>query len=203
MTKAEPADESSSTRTPRSLIDRARSADPAAWAAFVDLYGPLVLRWCRRGTFRKPMPPTFFRCLSRRLHASRQFRRHQVGDTFRGWLRVILRNKVNDHFRKLGREPGGEGGTEAQLRFSRLAELDVPEDASVVEDASESLLFRRCCERVRSEFHDNTWQAFWRTAVEGRPANDVAEELKMSAVGVRVAKSRVLMRLREELGDLA
>ena len=42
------ADDSSATRTPRSLIDRARVADPTAWAALVDLYGPLVLRWCRR-----------------------------------------------------------------------------------------------------------------------------------------------------------
>jgi RNA polymerase sigma-70 factor, ECF subfamily len=204
MTEAEQADESSSTRTPRSLIDRARSADPAAWAAFVDLYGPLVLRWCRRWhlqeTDASDILQDVFLAVSTHLA---KFRRHKVGDTFRGWLRVILRNKVNDHFRKLGREPGGEGGTEAQLRFSRLAELDVPEDASVAEDASESLLFRRCCERVRSEFHENTWRAFWRTAVEGRSANDVAAELKMSAVGVRVAKSRVLMRLREELGDLA
>ena len=34
-------------------------------------------------------------------------------------------NKVRDHFRKLGREPGGAGGTEAQLLFARL-----PDDCS-------------------------------------------------------------------------
>ena len=32
----------SSTRTSPSLIDRARANDPAAWAALVDLYAPLV-----------------------------------------------------------------------------------------------------------------------------------------------------------------
>ena len=56
---------------------------------------------------------------------------------------------------------------------------------------------------IRGEFHPHTWQAFWATAVEGRSAPDVAAELGMSPVGVRVAKSRVLQRLREALGDLA
>ena len=68
-------------------------------------------------------------------------------------------------------------------------------------DDSEGALFRQCCERVRAEFHENTWQAFWCTAVDGRSAGEVAAELGMSPVGVRVAKSRVLLRLREELGD--
>lgn len=38
-------------------------------------------------------------------------------------------------------------------------------------------------------------------AVEGKPATEVADELGMSPVAVRVSKSRVLQRLREALGD--
>jgi RNA polymerase sigma-70 factor (ECF subfamily) len=55
---------------------------------------------------------------------------------------------------------------------------------------------------IRPEFAERTWQAFWRTAIEGGSAPEVAAELSMSAGAVRVAKSRVLQRLREELGDL-
>jgi RNA polymerase sigma-70 factor (ECF subfamily) len=51
------------------------------------------------------------------------------------------------------------------------------------------------------EFEERTWQAFWRTAVDGRSAADVGAELGMTPGAVRVAKSRVLHRLREELGD--
>jgi RNA polymerase sigma-70 factor (ECF subfamily) len=54
---------------------------------------------------------------------------------------------------------------------------------------------------IRNEFEERSWQAFWRMAVGGRTANDVAAELSMSPGAVRVAKSRVLRRLREELGD--
>ena len=55
---------------------------------------------------------------------------------------------------------------------------------------------------MRSEFEERTWQAFWLTAVENRAAVEVALELRMSPGAVRVAKSRVLRRLREELGEI-
>jgi RNA polymerase sigma-70 factor (ECF subfamily) len=40
-------------------------------------------------------------------------------------------------------------------------------------------------------------------AVDGRAAADVAADLGMQPGAVRVAKSRVLLRLRKELGDSA
>ena len=55
---------------------------------------------------------------------------------------------------------------------------------------------------IREEFEPRTWQAFWQTAVEGRAASDVAADFGMSPGAVRVAKSRVLHRLRAELGEL-
>ena len=55
---------------------------------------------------------------------------------------------------------------------------------------------------IRGEFEPRTWEAFWQTAVEGRAAADVAAELGMTPGAVRVAKSRVLHRLRTDLGDL-
>ena len=104
--------------------------------------------------------------------------------------------------RRLAREPGGVGGTDMQQRLGRIPDApDDEEDAPAVE-AAEQALFHRALEMIRCEFEERTWQAFWRTAVEGRPAADVGEELGMRPGAVRVAKSRVLQRLREELGDL-
>ena len=63
-------------------------------------------------------------------------------------------------------------------------------------------LFHRAAERVREEVQPGTWQAFWETAVVGTPAADAAKKLKMEVGAVRVAKCRVLARLRVALNEL-
>jgi RNA polymerase sigma-70 factor, ECF subfamily len=60
----------------------------------------------------------------------------------------------------------------------------------------------RALELVRRDFADQTWEAFWRVTVAGQPAAEAAAELGTSVADIRQAKSRVLRRLREELGDL-
>ena len=47
-----------------------------------------------------------------------------------------------------------------------------------------------------------TWQAFQRYVVDGQPPAQVALELGVSLNSVLLAKSRVLKRLRAELGWL-
>ena len=117
-------------------------------------------------------------------------------------MRTITRNKVHDHFRRLIREPEGVGGSDAQARLAELAAPALHEDSSLSAKCGERELLSRALDLIRPEFAERTWQAFWRTAIEGRSAPEAAVELSMSAGAVRVAKSRVLQRLREELGDL-
>lgn len=192
-----------STSTSRSLLDRIKRDEPQAWDRLVALYAPLVFHWCRSWGLREQDAADIFQEVFQAVavHIG-GFRKERAGDTFRGWLRTITRNKIHDHFRRRGREPEGVGGSEAQ---AELAELPAPEagnDSSLREESGERGLVARALELVRPEFAERTWQAFWRTAIEGRSASEVAAELSMSAGAVRVAKSRVLQRLREELGDL-
>ena len=62
--------------------------------------------------------------------------------------------------------------------------------------------FRWAAQRVRNEFTESTWQAFWQTGVQNRPVEEVAGELGMSAGAVYVARSRVLARLRDRVEQL-
>jgi RNA polymerase sigma-70 factor (ECF subfamily) len=192
----------SATATSPSLLERLKADDPAAWDRLVALYAPLVYRWCRRaGLPEQEIADVFqdvFHAVATHIVA---FRREAKGDTFRGWLRTITRNKVHDHFRRLGREPCGAGGTEAQLRFSRLPDAQAEGDDSD-QGPADNGLFRRALEMLRGEFEERTWRAFLLTAVDDRAAPEVAQELGMSPGAVRVAKSRVLRRLREELGEI-
>jgi RNA polymerase sigma-70 factor (ECF subfamily) len=188
----------SSSATPRSLLERVQAADAAAWGRLVELYAPLVLHWCRRGGLRAEDAADVFQDVFHAVAAHvRGFRRDRAGATFRGWLRAVTRSKVADHFRRLRHEPAGLGGSDARQFLAQLPAPDAPEDDA---DAERSL-FHRTLESIRSEFEPRTWQAFWRTAVGGECAADVAADLGMSPGAVRVAKSRVLQRLRQELGD--
>jgi RNA polymerase sigma-70 factor (ECF subfamily) len=194
--------ESSSTSTHRSLLQRARAHDPAAWERMLALYGPLVLGWCRGWGLRDEDAADVFQEVFQAVAVHLAgFHRDRPGDTFRGWLRIITRNKVTDHHRRQQREPAAAGGSEARDRLARVAGSVPPEEPGSV-DAAEAGLLHRALAMIRGEFEPRTWEAFWRTAVDGRAAADVAAELGMTAGAVRVAKSRVLHRLRADLGDL-
>ena len=193
---------SSSTATHGSLLQRARGHDPAAWERMVALYGPLVLGWCRSAGLRDDdaadVFQEVFQAVAVHLHG---FHRDRTGDTFRGWLRTIARNKLIDHFRRQSREPAGVGGSEAQDLLAQVAGAIAPVEVAAA-DGAETAMLHRALALIRDEFEPRTWQAFWQTAVEGRTAADVAAELCTTPGAVRVAKSRVLHRLRADLGDL-
>jgi RNA polymerase sigma-70 factor (ECF subfamily) len=194
---------SSQPSTSRSLLERVQLADTAAWDRLVQLYAPLVYFWCKGWDLQAQDTADVFQevFLSVAQHIG-NFRKERPGDSFRGWLRVITRNKILDQLRRRGHEARGEGGTEAQLRFADLPAPSIAEEASAADDQASRGLFLRGLTFIRGEFEPHTWQAFWETAVEGRAAADVAAQLSMTPGAVRVAKSRVLQRLRRELGDL-
>jgi RNA polymerase sigma-70 factor (ECF subfamily) len=187
-----------------SLLVRLRANDAAAWDRLVLLYAPLVYYWCRKLHLPEHDADDVFQDVFQSVAARiTTFRKEMPRDTFRGWLRIITQNKVHDHFRRVGRQPQAAGGTEANLR---LAQLPAAENAAHPDDDAEKQAYQELVQRaldlIRSEFASRTWQAFWRVAVDGQPPADVARELAMQPGNVRVAKSRVLRRLRQELGEL-
>jgi RNA polymerase sigma-70 factor (ECF subfamily) len=79
---------------------------------------------------------------------------------------------------------------------------DKPDIADQGEETEVSQVYRRAVEQVRGEFEDRTWQAFWLVVIEGRTPAALADALGMSPAGIRQAKSRVLRRLKQEMGEL-
>jgi RNA polymerase sigma-70 factor (ECF subfamily) len=129
------------------------------------------------------------------------FRRDRPGDTFRGWLRVITRNAILVHFRRHKGRPPAEGGSEALQRLQAVADRPGVEEGD--ETAQLDDLHRRALELVRHTFGEKTWQAFYLSVVEGRAPAAVAAELGMTPANIRQARSRVLRRLKLELGEVA
>ena len=185
--------------TSLSLLDRARHHDEPSWQRLVTLYGPLVEHWCRRGGAgpedAADLAQEVFLAVSQGLE---RFERRGPG-SFRAWVRGITRHKLLDCYRRAERQAAAAGGSTA---LERLLDIPDPQPGSD-EDADEMTgLYRRALDLILGEFEERTWQAFWLTAVEGREAPAAAAELGMSPVAVRIAKSRVLARLRDEAEEL-
>ncbi len=203
-------DSRNAVSTSRSLIVRVKDQQTDAWERLVDLYAPLVYFWCRRSNVpaddANDLVQEVFQSVAINIS---KFRKKNQGDTFRGWLRVITRNKVADHFRRQSKQGRAEGGTDAWQRMLSVSDPDAAPvtgsddgaDFASDDDESKRILFRTALKLIRDEFRENTWEAFWGVVVDGRATGDVASDLGMSSGAVRVAKSRVLHRLRAELDE--
>ncbi len=176
--------------------------DQQAWQQLVDLYGPLVFSWCRRGGLGEEDAADAVQDVFAAVAGNiANFRREKPGESFRGWLRVITRNQILMHFRRVASRPQpGVGGSTANLMVQQLAESVLDESQEDTAD-EQSGLFRRGLDAIRAEFETRTWQAFWQVTVDERPQDVVARDLGMSPGAVRQAKYKVLKRLRAELGE--
>ena len=193
--------EGDSGSTSRSLIRMLKLKQAHAWHRLAVLYGPVVLHWCRRAGLQQAdaddVVQEVFRTVAQRVS---DFRHESPGDTFRGWLWTITRNKLGDFIRRQRATTQPVGGTDAQLQMAAL-----PDDDATLETVGRDdfgALYRRALDLIRVEFKPATWDSFWRVVVDEQSPADVANELGVSVNAVYVAKSRVLSRLREELGDL-
>lgn len=187
--------------TSLSLLHRARAREQTAWDRLFYLYRPLVLYWCSRWGVRHDDADDVVQEVFREISDSlASFQEERPGATFRGWLRGVTRNRLLMHFRSAGKHAQAEGGSSALHRLEGVT--DPTADAE--EDPADQLsgLYRRALELVRAEFEQQTWTMFWRTVIDGRTPAEVSAEQGVTDAAVRQAKSRVLRRLREEVGDL-
>jgi RNA polymerase sigma-70 factor (ECF subfamily) len=190
--------------TSTSLLCRAVAREPDAWQRLMALYAPLVHHWCRQWGVAEheiaDVSQEVFAAVASRLGT---FQSDRPGTTFRAWMRGIARHKLWHHAHK--RAEPAVGGTDLQKRLEQVP-APADEDESELElsesPADVTGLYRRALSQVKQEYEEKTWTAFWRVTVENRLPADVAAELGMTANAVRQAKSRVLRRLREEMGEL-
>jgi RNA polymerase sigma-70 factor, ECF subfamily len=195
---------SDSNSVSSTLLDQLRAGRSEAWERFVRLYSPVIYRWCRRsGLTADDAADVFQEVLSAvMLHLS-DFHRDGPQDSFSGWLAAITRNKVRDQYRRRHGRAEARGGSTAQRQMADIPQPPEPSEEFIQPDAdSAAWLSRRALDMIRAEFENRTWDAFWRVTIQGQSSSQVAEDLKMSIPAVYTAKSRVLRRLRQVMGEL-
>lgn len=183
------------------LIRRLQAGERESWTRFVRLYYDLIRRWCHdRGVSADAVDDVVQEVLLGLVRTLPGYRDHpEQSQSFRMWLRGVVKHKVADYFRARQGEPV----TVDPLAATWLtAEPEAAEaDSGVFTPDECNLLARKAVELVRSEFNDQTWKAFRGTVMDGRTAGEVAAELGVLRNVVYLSKSRVLRRLREVLQE--
>ena len=189
--------------TRASLLFRLRDwADHEAWVEFVSLYEPVAYRLLRRHGLQDADAREVVQQLL--IAVSRSIDRWDPDKdrgTFRAWLRRVTRNMVINWLKARGRSVNAAGGSD-MLAMLDMLPADAAPETSEFDQELRRALFQRAAEEVKQEVQPATWQAFWETAVLGTSTADAAKKLKMEVGAVRVAKCRVLARLRAVVNEL-
>lgn len=185
--------------TRHSLLLQLRDRSDEAWAEFLLVYEHAIFSFCRHQGLQdsdaRDVTQEVLVAFHRRLS---DWDQDSSKGKLRGWLFRVARNlAVNKYRERVRRAASGDSQTR-----SLLAELPTAEGSQ--ENAAFLLEYRRsvmhrAAERVRPHVQDSSWQAFWKTAVEGVKPAQVAEELGLSVGSVYAAKCRVFARIRQTI----
>jgi len=187
--------------TSSTLLQALRSRESNAWARFVGIYAPIVYRWCRgRGLNDVDSADVIQEVFQAVFKGIARFEHQQAGQSLRGWLWSITRNKICDHFRRRQDQPVGRGGSTANELLNNLA--DIPEAPAESPESDAAELSRRALLLIQTEFEATTWKAFYAMAIDGISAAEAGRLLGITTAAAFKAKSRVLNRLRRELDGL-
>lgn len=191
---------SPSTR-PSLLVSIRDCQNGAAWSQFVEIYAPLIYGYARRHGLQDADAADLTQEVLRTLStAARKLDYNPQRGSFRGWLFTVVRNKLRDLVARNKRPGQGSGDTDVQeLLDNETAGAD---GIACWDHEYEQRVFVCASEQVQCEVERATWQAFWQTAVEGKPGKVVAAQLGMSVAAVYLAKSRVMARLKETVRRL-
>lgn len=193
----------SNPATRESLILRLRDPrDHLAWEKFVLLYGPLIRRVALGvGVTEDDALEIAQETLISVARSIDRFETTRGPGTFRGWLARLTRNQTLSRLRKRGLAkeslPKGRLDSKQSLEPQVIDPLE-----RKFEHEYRRQLFLMAVETIQPKTRESNWQAFWQTAVEGRPVEEVAREIGIRPAQVYVARSRIVAALRREVQTL-
>lgn len=165
----------------------------------VAIYAPLMKGWLgREGLPAQDCDDVVQEVLTTLNAKVREFEHNGRCGAFRAWLRAVTHNCLRTFRRSQARHRGTAGIDRVLEQFASpdsplSQQWDREHDEHVVREA---LLL------IRPTVDAKTWLAFEKFGREGRSAEEVAAELQITVNAVRLAKFRILERLRQLVGDL-
>jgi RNA polymerase sigma-70 factor, ECF subfamily len=188
------------TMTSTALLEGLKAPDNSTvWLEFDNRDRPMITRYARRfGLTDQDAQDAAQQTLIAFCDSYRQGKYDRDKGRLRIWLFGIARNQIlNTRRKKRGREVQVADASQATGFFDKVEDEDQLEQAW--NEEWRQAVLRQCLEAVRKEFDGKTVEAFELFAWKGLPAQEVAEQLGMTANAVFLVKHRVMKRIRELL----
>jgi RNA polymerase sigma factor (sigma-70 family) len=188
--------------TPVSLLDRLRERPADSdWRRWTELYRPLIHHWLRQRLQHPDADDVTQEVVLVVLRELPRFRHNGRSGAFRKWLRLVTVHRLREFVSARPTRPEAPGGSDWEAALQALQD-DGSQLSRAWDEDHDRFVMRRLLALLEPEFEASTWQAFYQVAIEGRPAEEIAAALGLSLNAVRIAKSRVLRRLRQEAAGL-
>ncbi|MCA9214332.1 MAG: sigma-70 family RNA polymerase sigma factor [Planctomycetales bacterium] len=183
-----------------SLIDRVKdTGDGDSWLEFLEIYQPVVYRMARRRSLQdadaQDVMQQVFSSIARSID---RWTADENQPPFRAWLTTIARNTITT---ALTRKPRDRATGSTSVADALLHEPAANELEAELEMEARREIVLRAAELVRPEFTKQSWDIFWKTAMEEIPAKEVAQQTGRSVGAIYVARHRVLARLKERITE--
>jgi RNA polymerase sigma factor (sigma-70 family) len=178
------------------LVRLGDGQDKQAWSDFVDLYSPVVYGFARRRGLQDADAADLVQEVLRSVARSLPNYDREKG-RFRSWLMAVVRHRLSEFWAERGRVVSGTGDARVLRHMEQVGADGGLEE--LWEQEYRQSVFRLAADRIRGEFEESTWQAFWLTTVEGKNIKEVARSLGISDGAVYIARSRVTARLKKQV----
>ncbi len=190
-----------SPETRWSLVVRLQDErDEAAWHEFIVEYEPFLLTYLhRRGLQEADARDVAQQVMTSICQSVANWKPDGRPGAFRRWMATIARHAAIKFMHRKSRQPDSGGGTAFLARMNDVASVD---NDTAAQQEYQQAVFAWAVSRVKDEFRESTWTAFWETLVVHRPIDVVAKELGLSTGAVYMARSRVMARLRTQVAQL-
>ena len=174
--------------------------DVKSWREFVDRYGKRIFQWCLNRRLQAADAEDVTQNVLLKLAKNMSKFEYQEKLTFRGWLRRITENSVNDFFR--------------ECRARRMNKATADSYASLVDIEAPAELSERLCEEfdlelleiakrnIQTRVSKKRWEAWMLLAVENCDGSEVAERLGMKMPSVYSSRYQVQMMITAEVKAL-
>jgi RNA polymerase sigma factor (sigma-70 family) len=193
------------TRT--SLLSRLRNVgDDASWRLFFDTYWRLIYNVARKSGLSDPDAQDVVQetviAVARKMP---EFRYNPAKGSFKQWLLLIARRRIQDHLRRLYRSLPAARPEELAANPENVPAPALTPDAQI-EAAWESEwrdnLFQAALARVRQRANPKHYQVFDYCVLQNLPAPEVARMLGLNAAQVYLAKHRMSVVVKRAVSEI-